>query len=82
MAERKPEILRDSTEARKTSITLTNLNYGGDLSDQLLKFSKQMELVYKKLAVLQKKEGVELEMKQILRWVDKKNPWFKQAQAH
>ena len=33
-----------------------------------------MELVYKKLAVLQKKEGVELEMKQILRWVDKKKP--------
>ena len=79
--ERRAEILRDSTEARKTSITLTNLNYGGDLSEQLLKFSKKMELAYKRLGELQKQEDADARIKKVLRWVDKKNPWFKQAQA-
>ena len=63
MAEKETEILKDSTEARKTSITLTKLNYGGQLSEQLLKFSKQMESAYKKMCQLDKEGGLSLPQK-------------------
>ncbi|CAE7424472.1 nipblb, partial [Symbiodinium microadriaticum] len=81
VAEKKPDILKDSTKARETSITLTNLNYGGDLSGQLLTFSKQMELAYKKITQLEGKSGSQKNLKKILKWVDAKKPWFRQAQA-
>ena len=80
VAEKKPDILKDSTKARETSITLTNLNYGGDLSGQLLTFSKQMELAYKKITQLEGKSGSQKNLKKILKWVDAKKPWFRQAQ--
>ena len=53
VAEQKPEILKDASRARETALELTNLEYGGELSGQLLKFSKQMEQAYKHLAELE-----------------------------
>ena len=81
MAEKEAEILKDSTEARKTSITLTKLNYGGQLSEQLLKYSKQMESAYKKMCQLDK-DGNTKALKKVMKWAEQKKPWFKQAQAH
>ena len=62
---------------------LNNLNYGEKLAEQLLKFSKQMELAYKRLAELEKKDSTtDAELNKFLKYVAKKKPWFQQAQAH
>ena len=82
VAEAKPEILKDATKARETSLTLNNLNYGEKLAEQLLKFSKQMELAYKRLAQVEKNPSTtDAELRKFLKYVAKKKPWFQQAQA-
>ena len=76
-----PDILKDSTKSREISISLTNLNYGGQLAEQLLAFSKQMELCYKRLSELQKGKPADKDLRKYLNYVDSKKNWFKQAQA-
>ena len=82
VAEQKPEILKDASRARETALELTNLEYGGELSGQLLKFSKQMEQAYKHLAELESQASTpDAKLMKFLKYVGKKKPWFKDAQA-
>ena len=45
-----PTILKDASDARTASIKLTNMEYAGELSKQLLDHAQKLEKLYSKLS--------------------------------
>ena len=76
------DILKQATEARKYAIALENLQYSGELVEGLMKFSKKMEGIYKKVTQLNS-EGCEdqTRFQKILDVTTVQNAWWKQAEA-
>lgn len=76
------ECLKRGGEGRKYAIALSALEYSGDLSDQLLKFSNKMEAVFKALQDLRKRK-VEDNSAYTKHFaiVEEKLAWFDKAEA-
>lgn len=74
--------LRKGAEARKYSISLENLPYSSDLSNQMLEFSKKMEKLYKNVSdlVLNKNEEPTAYAK-FWAILEDKLAWFEKAEA-
>eukprot|EP00438_Fugacium_kawagutii_P016329 Skav212449 [mRNA] locus=scaffold1094:316880:323381:+ [translate_table: standard] len=76
------ECLKKGAEGRKLSIQLQQLEYSGDLPQQMLKFSSKMETVYGLVQDLVKRK-VESESKYERHFalIDEKLSWFEKAEA-
>lgn len=81
-SERMDECLKKSAEARKYSISLSTLEYSGDLVQSLQKFSVKMEKVFR---LLQDLVGRKIEdkdqYKKHFAIVDERLQWYEKAEA-
>lgn len=81
-AARAPEVLKTATEARKFSISLQDLQYAGELTNKLMVFSNRMEEIYRQLQKhLAAGETAAHCYTQLLKEIDEKDAWYKQAEA-
>lgn len=76
------ECLSKSSDARKYSIALQNLDCGGDLATKLMEFSKKLETLLNKLQDLRKR-GVNSEdaYDRYFKILDDKLEWYQKAEA-
>ncbi len=76
------ECLKKAAEGRKLSISLGNLAYSGEVSQQLLQFSEKMEKVYRNLQALgeDKFQDTKLVQKNVA-IINDKLEWFTKAEA-
>jgi len=76
------ECLKKAAEGRKLSISLGNLAYSGEVSQQLLQFSEKMEKVYRNLQALGegKFKDTKLVQKNVA-IINDKLEWFTKAEA-
>lgn len=76
------DCLKKAAEGRKMSITLSSLEYSGDLSKQLLAFSEKLEKVYKNLQDLRgRKVSDESAYQKFFQVMDEKLAWYTKAEA-
>lgn len=76
------DCLKQGAEGRKLSIMLQNLEYSGDLSNQLMAFSCKMEAVFKHLQDLKaRKVDDPKAFRKHLAIVDEKLDWYTKAEA-
>ena len=76
------DCLKKAAEGRKQSITLSALEYSGDLSSQLLAFSAKMEKVYKNLQDLRgRKVSDQSAYEKFFQVMDDKLAWYAKAEA-
>lgn len=76
------ECLSKSSEARKYSIALRDLDYGGDLAAKLMAFSSKMETVFAKLQDMRKRKvSDEKPYNNLFKIIDDKLDWYTKAEA-
>ena len=77
------DCLKKGGEAHKHAITLSSLEYSGDLSDQLRAFSSKMEVLYKHLQKMIKEQVKEPKaLHKFFVIIDEKLAWFSKAEAY
>lgn len=81
-SDRMDECLKKSAEARKFSISLSTLEYSGDLVSSLQKFSVKMEQVFRLLQdLVGRKIEDEDQYKKHFAIVDERLQWYEKAEA-
>ena len=76
------DCLKKAADARRLSISLGNLAYGGEVSKELLDFSTKMEKVYRNLQkMVNDKSTEESKFTGLLAIINEKMEWFTKAEA-
>jgi hypothetical protein len=80
--EKKEDVLKNATEARKYGLALKHLDYSGELVQGLMAFSTKMEKIYDTiLSMVSSGETDDQEWNKILDAVDAQMQWYQQAEA-
>lgn len=80
--EKMDSCLKKGGEARKFAISLESVEYSGDLTNQLMTFSKKMETVYKKLAdLISRKVEDPQAYSNFLKVIDDRLSWYEKAEV-
>ena len=75
------DVLKESSEARKYSISLQHLEYGGDLVERLRTHSTKLEKIYGRLQDLQKRRVEEPDRYlKFYNIVDDMHKWYETAE--
>lgn len=75
-------ILNESTKARTRSIQLKGVEYGQELSQQMMKHSQALEKIYGDMrAETSKATPNNDELQELLDVYEKKHAWFEKAEA-
>lgn len=75
------DVLNQSTESRKLSLSLRGVQYGGQLVEELLTFSKNTEKLYGAMQTACRCGDTDHTMQKLLRESKQKAEWFEKAQA-
>ena len=76
------DILKQAADARKYSISLAHLEYGGDLTQRMKKHSSKLEHVYAKLQDLQKQGSKEnARYEKFFAVAEHMGKWYSNAEA-
>lgn len=82
LTERKADVLKDATEARKYALSLKNLSYSGELVQGLMDFSKKMESAFEKINGLLADSGAsDQRFNNMISYLDHHGAWYKNAEA-
>eukprot|EP00435_Cladocopium_sp_Y103_P014850 s1305_g3.t1 len=80
--DKKEDVLKSATEARKYGLALKHLNYSGELVRGLMDFSTKMEKIYETiLSMVASGVTNEKEWNKILDGIDAQMNWYQQAEA-
>ena len=80
--EKKEDVLKNATEARKYGLGLKHLDYSGELVQGLMSFSTKMEKIYDKiLSMISSGETDDHKWNKILDAIDTQTHWYQQAEA-
>lgn len=76
------DTLKKGSDARKMAITLSSLEYSGELSGQLMSFSGKMEKVFRHLRDLQDRKVTDAkEYEKFFKVLEDKFAWYTGAEA-
>ena len=80
--ERKADVLKDATEARKYALSLKNLSYSGELVQGLMDYSKKMETAFEKINGLLSDAGAtDQRYNNMISYLDRHGAWYKNAEV-
>jgi len=83
LASKMDDALKKAAEGRRYAISLSSLDYSGDLSSKLMAFSDKMEKCFKSLQDLRsRKVGDEKQYAKFLAVIDEKVMWYEKAEAY
>ena len=83
LASKMDDALKKAAESRRYAISLSSLDYSGDLSSKLMAFSDKMEKCFKSLQDLRsRKVGDETQYAKFLAVIDEKVVWYEKAEAY
>ncbi|CAL1135367.1 unnamed protein product [Cladocopium goreaui] len=83
LASKMDDALKKAAESRRYAISLSSLDYSGDLSSKLMAFSDKMEKCFKSLQDLRSRKVVdETQYAKFLAVIDEKVVWYEKAEAY
>lgn len=77
-----PDVLKVATDARRIALSLSGLNYSGELAKDLMSFSKRLEDLFAKAQkILSDKDASSSDFMELLGTIDEEETWYRQAEA-